>query len=176
MELDTALSAAAHTLHREWDSPRLWTDISARMDKEGRWRWAATLWQPAAAAVLVLVLGSATWLGWNARRPYGSSDSDPAGRLLSEAALTEIERSEAQYVQAIDELTRIAGPKLEMPDSPLLANLRDRLLAIDSAIAEYRTEIARNRFNAHLRRQLLWIYQEKRRTLEQVQESSSNAI
>jgi hypothetical protein len=63
-----------------------------------------------------------------------------------------------------------------MPDSPLLLNLRDRLQAIDAAIAEYRAEIARNRFNAHLRRQLLWIYQEKRRTLEQVQESSTDAI
>jgi hypothetical protein len=37
-------------------------------------------------------------------------------------------------------------------------------------------EIDRNRFNAHLRQQLLWIYQEKRRTLEQVQESDRNAL
>jgi len=63
-----------------------------------------------------------------------------------------------------------------MPDSPLLVNLRERLEVIDAAIAEYRAEIARNRFNAHLRQQLLWIYQEKRRTLEQVQEYTPDAL
>jgi len=48
-------------------------------------------------------------------------------------------------------------------------------MTIDAAIDECRTEIDRNRFNAHLREQLLWIYQEKRRTLEQVQESNGHA-
>jgi hypothetical protein len=63
-----------------------------------------------------------------------------------------------------------------MPDSPLLVNLRERLEILDATITEYRAEIARNRFNAHLRRQLLWIYQEKRRTLEQVQEHAPDAL
>jgi hypothetical protein len=97
-------------------------------------------------------------------------------RLLTEDALAAIERSEAQYVQAIDELTRLTAPRLEMPDSPLLVNLRERLELIDAAIVEYRAEIDRNRFNAHLRQQLLWIYQEKRRTLEQVQEYAPDAL
>jgi hypothetical protein len=56
------------------------------------------------------------------------------------------------------------------PSSPLAANLRERLLVIDAAIADCRAEIERNRFNAHLRRQLLSIYQEKRQTLEQILE------
>jgi hypothetical protein len=187
IERDNALSAAARTLHRDWDTPRLWRQASARMSAEdqlgseraSRWHVSRffTAWQPAAAAVVVIALASATWLGWRALKTSGpSSGSGAAARLLSEEALTEIERSEAQYVRSIDELTRLAAPKLEMPDSPLLLNLRDRLHEIDAAIAEYRDEIARNRFNAHLRRQLLWIYQEKRRTLEQVQESSTDAI
>jgi len=97
-------------------------------------------------------------------------------RLLNEEALAAIEASEAKYVQAIDELTKLAAPRLDMPDSPLLANLQERLTAIDAAIAEYRAEIERNRFNAHLRQQLLWIYQEKRRTLEQIQEYEPDAL
>ena len=76
---------------------------------------------------------------------------------------------------AIDELTKLARPKLDKADSPLIVNLRERLMTIDAAIDEYRMEIDRNRFNAHLRQQLLWIYQEKRRTLEQVQESNGHA-
>ena len=187
LELDEALSVAARTLHRDWDTPRLWRQTSAQMraddrlgsERTSRWRVSRFFWtwQPAAAALVVIALASASWLGWRALRTSGaSSSSGAAARLLSEEALTEIERSEAQYIRSIDELTRLAAPKLEMPDSPLLLNLRDRLQAIDAAIAEYRAEIARNRFNAHLRRQLLWIYQEKRRTLEQVQESSTDAI
>ena len=129
------------------------------------------------AAAAAIVLASSSWLAWRSLQPAGSPpDSEAATRLLSEEALTDIERSEAQYVQAIDELTRIAAPKLEMPDSPFVVNLRERLHTIDTAIADVRTEIARNRFNAHLRRQLLWIYQEKRRTLELIQESSTDAI
>jgi len=62
-----------------------------------------------------------------------------------------------------------------MPDSPLVVSLRERLMTIDAAIAEYRKEIDKNRFNAHLREQLLWIYQEKRRTLQEVQESAGHA-
>jgi hypothetical protein len=97
-------------------------------------------------------------------------------RLLTEDALAAIEQSEARYIQAIDELTRLTAPRLDMPDSPLLVNLQERLAIIDAAITEYKAEIARNRFNAHLRRQLLWIYQEKRRTLEQIQEYAPDAL
>jgi hypothetical protein len=109
-------------------------------------------------------------------KPDPATVEDRRQRLLSEDALAAIERSEAQYIQAIDELTRVAAPRLDMPDSPLLVNLGERLEIIDAAIAEYRAEIARNRFNAHLRRQLLWAYQEKRRTLEQIQEYAPDAL
>jgi len=126
---------------------------------------------------VLLAVSAATWIVWR-----GLPSKQPAGdiaaadeRLLTEEAVAQIERSEAQYVRAIDDLTRLAKPKLDMPDSPLIANLRDRLMTIDTAIDEYRKEIDKNRFNAHLRQQLLWIYQEKRRTLEQVQESTGHA-
>ena len=109
-------------------------------------------------------------------RPDAAARQQQRERLLNEEALAAIEASEAKYVQAIDELTKLAAPRLDMPDSPLLANLQERLTAIDAAIAEYRAEIERNRFNAHLRQQLLWIYQEKRRTLEQIQEYEPDAL
>ena len=187
-ERDQELSLAARSLHREWDSPALWPAIEAGMrahersveaglrhEPRGMIRWQAL----AAAAVIALMLGPSSWLGWRwfmlAPKP-DSSAQQQRERLLNEEALAAIEAAEAKYIQAIDELTKLAAPRLDMPDSPLLANLQERLTLIDAAIAEYRAEIERNRFNAHLRQQLLWIYQEKRRTLEQIQEYEPDAL
>jgi hypothetical protein len=188
-EQDEELSVAARLLHREWDSPGLWPAIEAGMrahdggqtprskpTMRGIARWQAV----AAAAAIALTLGPSSWLGWRwfmlAPKPDQATLQQHRERLLTEEALAAIEESETKYIQAIDELTRLAAPRLDMPDSPLLVNLQERLSAIDGAIAEYRAEIARNRFNAHLRQQLLWIYQEKRRTLEQIQEYAPDAL
>ena len=191
-ERDDELSAIARSLHREWDSPRLWPSIAAgilahelaievgleRPSRAPFWngRWQAV----AAAAVIAITLAPTSWLGWRwfmlEPRPDPSTAEQRRQALLTEDALAAIERSEQQYMEAIADLTRLAAPRLDMPDSPLLVNLSERLEVIDAAIAEYRAEIARNRFNAHLRQQLLWIYQEKRRTLEQVQEYAPDAL
>lgn len=191
-ERDDELSAIARSLHREWDSPRLWSSIAAgilahelaieagleRPSRAPFWngRWQAL----AAAAVIAITLAPTSWLGWRwfmlGPRPDPATAEQRRQALLTEDALGAIEQSEQQYTRAIDDLTRLAAPRLDMPDSPLLVNLRERLEVIDAAIAEYRAEIARNRFNAHLRQQLLWIYQEKRRTLEQVQEYTPDAL
>ena len=191
-ERDDELSPIARSLHREWDSPRLWPSIAAgilahelaieagfeRRSPTPFWngRWQAL----AAAAVIAITLAPTSWLGWRwfmlGPRPDTAIAEQRRQALLTEDALAAIERSEQQYTRAIDDLTRLAAPRLARPDSPLLVNLRERLEVIDAAIAEYRAEIARNRFNAHLRQQLLWIYQEKRRTLEQVQEYAPDAL
>jgi hypothetical protein len=144
-----------------------------------RWMFPSSpVWRLAAAAAVLLTLGSVTWLAWprvdSIPPPTAAAATDD--RLLTEEAMADIERAEAEYVRAIDELTRITKPKLDTAASPLIVSLRERLMTIDTAIDEYQMEIDRNRFNAHLRQQLLWIYQEKRRTLEQVQESDRNAL
>jgi hypothetical protein len=188
-ERDIELSAAARSLHQEWESPGLWPAIERGMraqdgeiDHTRRWLWRPMArWQAvAAAAVIALTLAPSSWLGWRwfmlTPTPDAAAVQERRERLLTEDALATIEESEKTYLQAIDELTRLAAPRLNMPDSPLLVNLQERLTVIDAAIAEYRAEIERNRFNAHLRRQLLWIYQEKRRTLEQIQEYDPDAL
>ena len=60
--------------------------------------------------------------------------------------------------------------------SGLLVAMRDRLQTIDAAIAESRAQIRQNPFNAQLRQQLLYIYREKRRTLEQIQDHDDTAL
>ena len=123
----------------------------------------------AAAALVVLSLGATGWLLWGTGAPSTVANVDREERLLSEQAFKDVERSEEQYTRAIAELSRLVAPKLDMPESELLIALRDRLQTIDAAIAESRAQIKQNPFNAQLRRQLLYIYQEKRQTLQQIQ-------
>ena len=175
MTPDDDLSAAARSLHREWQSPDLWPAIAAEMaaiDRADRnARVSRRRWQAAAAAAVLVLAGSASvWLvrlGSRADRtvPHMATAGE---RLLSDEALLEVERAEARYIATIEALATKTAASIPASSSPVLANLRERLLVIDAAIADCRAEIERNRFNAHLRRQLLSIYQEKRRTLEQI--------
>jgi hypothetical protein len=180
------LSAAARSLRGGWDSPGLWPRIEASLAAHAAraplWRrvvaphggWSARV--PLLAASLAIVaLAAALWTA----RPAAIPSLDPAQverRLLSEKALREVERAESAYVRAIGGLEPQAEPILRDPRSPLLASYRERLLLIDEAIAECRAQIQRNRFNAHLRRELLSAYQQKRLTLEQALEEGANAL
>jgi hypothetical protein len=165
-----AISAAAPWLRKDWPSPGLAERIRAdlRVPGRARWRPSATVLLPlAAAACLVLA-----FFGWRLSpspdRPVVSVPSiDPAARrLLTEQALDDVERAQDAYVQAIASLQKLADPRLADPDSAVVAAYREKLLVLDAAIDECRAQAERNRFNAHLRLELLSIYQEKQRTLE----------
>jgi hypothetical protein len=200
-DIDAAdtLAQIARSMHREWDSPHLWrataTAIRAIDDAQPtRWRmhfgervrageladaFGVMSFRPAAfvGAALVVAIAALSWFAWQRMTTVPPAIVNAGDqRLLSEHALAEIERSEADYVRAIDALARAAQPKADTADSPLLIALRERLLAIDSAITDCRAEIARNRFNAHVRRQLLSMYREKRRTLEAILETDDHAL
>jgi len=100
--------------------------------------------------------------------PTRTPEQERERRLLTEVALGEVERAETNYIRSIERLSKLAAPKLQSADSPLLANYREKLLVLDSAIAECRAQLDQNRFNAHLRRELLVIYQMKQATLTEV--------
>jgi hypothetical protein len=51
-----------------------------------------------------------------------------------------------------------------------MANYREKLMVLDSAIDDLRAQTGQNPSNAHLRYQLLAMYQEKQRTLEELLE------
>jgi len=168
------IAEAAPGLRKQWDSPELWTRIrqslEAESSKAARWHGGAfrplgLQWQ-AAAAVVILVLP--TLGGWMMLRPSQPASVEEGWRLLTEQALDEIERSEAAYLKSIDKLSKLAAPKVQHPESAIVASYREKLLLIDSAIGELRNQVERNRFNAHLRQELLLIYQEKQHTLEEV--------
>jgi hypothetical protein len=174
------ISRAARELRREWESPHLWPRIEAALSAEaaGAERRPASArvraWLTLAAAAAVLVLGVTVLLRDRASRPAGPAEAER--RLLTERALQEVERTEGDYVRSIDALSRVAESKVDEADSPLMMSYREKLLLLDSAIAECRARIDRNRFNARLRQELLSLYREKQRTLQQVMKEDTDAL
>jgi hypothetical protein len=186
------IGEAAPSLRKQWDSPELWprihqalaeAEVSSRAPRSGPWSalFAAvrrTGWQAAAGVLLLVLSGAAAWLLLRAERerPRTPVAADPAQerRLLTEQALRDIENSEGAYIRSIDRLSVLAQPRLDQAASPLLVNYREKLTVIDAAIAECRAQIERNRFNTHLRTELLQIYREKQRTLEELIKEERN--
>ena len=176
-----ALSVAAKELRDYSDTPSLWPRIENALKQEAvakkqraeRWSWLSLGfglslgWPTAAAAALVLILTvSGVWVYLHHTSPRGPGDQS----LLKSPALAEVERAQTAYEQAIEELAAEAKPNLENPATPLQASYREKLLVLDSAISDLRAQAGMNPSNAHLRRQLLAMYQEKQQTLEDILE------
>lgn len=173
-----SLSVAAAELRDYSEDPAFWPQIHQALAEQAaitpgaqqRWNWRSLFanlpisWETAAAGALVAALMiSAGWL----LRPTPPVQQ---GSLLKSKALTDVERAETAYVQAIDKLAAQAKPQIDNPATPLLANYCEKLFVLDSAINDLRAEAGQNPSNAHLRYQLLAMYQEKQRTLEEVLE------
>jgi hypothetical protein len=177
-----SLRVAAKELRDYSDSPSFWPRIERALAEEAarnsqraeRKNWFSFLpsfspaWQMALAGAFVLVLTlSAGW--FYLHRPVAPGDNDKS--LLKSSALKEVESAETAYERAIDKLAAETKPQLENPATPLLANYHEKLLVLDSAIADLRAQAGMNPSNAQLRYQLLAMYQEKQHTLEEVLEA-----
>lgn len=177
-----ALSMAAQELRDYSESPAFWTRIERALAEEAtvkprpakHRKWFSLLpgiplgWQAALAGALVLVLTlSAGWIYLHRSVRDGESDKS----LLKSGALKDVESAQAAYVRAIDKLAAEARPGLEHSSASLLANYHEKLLVLDSAIADLREQAGMNPSNAQLRYQLLAMYREKQLTLEEVLEA-----
>ena len=175
-----SVSLAAAELRNYAESPALWPRIHQALAEQAdviqkqreRWSWRSLFpnfslsWQSAAAtAFVVMLMVSAGWV-LRIRRELPIQQ----GSLLKSKALTEVEHAESAYVQAIDKLADEAKPQLENPPTPLMANYREKLFVLDTAINDLRAQTGQNPSNAHLRYELLAMYQEKQRTLEEILE------
>lgn len=161
------ISDTARGLHVSWQNEMLWPRIERAIRAEKQ-RSRSYVWQIAAAFLIFAVVGG---LIWRARERARAFDDV----IMRETALEQVEQTERAHIAAIDNLEKIARPKLEDPSSPLLVSYREKLMLLDEAIAECQSNIDRNRQNAHLRRQLLAIYTEKQQTLQQVLREESHA-
>jgi len=181
------IESAAPTLRKRWESPELdravervlaqgpvagsSESIGSAPSRPGgvlRYLPAAAI----AALVLLSVVSVRVFRNSGGREPFSSR---PAARsaLLDDRAMAEVETAETAYLASIDNLSRLAASRLQSSSSPLAAAYREKLLLLDSEIAEMRGEIERNRFNTHLRRELLAIYREKQQTLQELMRGES---
>ena len=177
------LSVAAKELQDYSRSPELWTRIERALIEENarkerraeRKRWFSFVpglssgWQTALASAFVLILTVS--VSWMVIRDHRVAPGPPDSSLLKSAALKEVESTERAYEKAIDKLAAEAKPQLEDPTTPLMANYHEKLLVLDSAIDDLRAQAGLNPSNAQLRFQLLAMYQEKQKTLEEVLEA-----
>ncbi len=178
-----SLSVAAAELRDYSPDPLLWTRIESALaanagtsrppvswwDRSSAWLGFRLSWQlVAAGAFALLLLASGGWL-YRSEMKHSSTTAgqDP---LLKMKALGEVERAETAYVRAIDKLAADAKLQLDNPETPLLANYREKLQVLDSAIDDLRAQAGQNPSNAHLRYQLLAMYQEKQQTLQEILE------
>jgi hypothetical protein len=172
------VSTAAGELHHEWESPGLWQRIDeALLARPSGFRIshpAPAGWQllVSAAAVLLLTVSSL----WLLSRPVAPRPAVTASRqFLTEQALQEVQSSEEAYVRSIDRLNRIAAPVFDESPSPLIANYQEKLTVLDAAIADLKDNLGRNRLNARLSTELVFLYQEKQKTLQEVLQHATPA-
>ncbi len=173
------LSEAAPALRVAWDSPELWPTIrqrlaeasqgagraqASRAPSPGRWRFL-----PVGALVALFAVATAgLWVFRNSggRDPLASHWETTRDPILADAAVDEVEAAEKGYVESIEKLSRLAAPKLQAASSPIALNYREKLAVLDSAIADLKSSIEQNRYNTHLRRELLAAYRAKQETLQ----------
>jgi hypothetical protein len=175
------LSAAAEEMRDYQESLALWARIESSLREQQAapaprksfwgfldfWRRVSPAWQSALVGAMVVALAICSGYLYTHRT---APAVDRGNKLLKTSALAEVERTEREYMSAIDKLAADAGPQLAA-DTPLMASYREKLLVLDSAIADLRVQAGENPSNAHLRYQLLAMYQEKQRTLQNVLET-----
>lgn len=185
------LSSAAKGLHEDWDTPLLWPAIRRTLEQEeklkpkprawSKWKTTPLTWNlrwklasAIAACLLLLTTGILFWLRLSkpgvSAMPAATSAALLSGDrdFLTEKALREVEKTEAAYRDSIGKLSAIAEPQLRQPASPVAVNCREKLLMLDAAIADTRSNLDHNRFNVRLRMDLADLYREKQQTLKEL--------
>ena len=163
------ISSTAATMKTTWQSDLLWPRIERSIAQESK-RSFANLWKIAAAVLLVTSLAVVAWL---AHQRAERNEFDQS--ILRVAAVDEVERAEKAHVVAIERLEQLTDPKLDNAATPLMVSYKEKLMMLDDAIAECQSNIQHNRQNAHLRKQLLAMYSEKQRTLQDVVREGTHA-
>jgi hypothetical protein len=155
------ISRVAPQLHEDWESPGLWprielalVDAAPRPKHVPAWRWTIAV----AAVALVAVMLSQPWRG---KTPA------PNGELLTDRALAEVQQAEQAYARSINRLSAVAQKDLEKSAAPVAAAYREKLLVLDSAIADVKANLESNRYNTYLQTELASLYKDKQNTLKE---------
>jgi hypothetical protein len=166
LRLWNEISEAAKNLHEEWESPDLWNrirqDLAAQAKPQKVWWSDWKVWAMAASIVFGAVL--LFWLNRSVRTREQVANRD----FLTEQALQDVERTEAAYRESVEKLYELARPRLQSGNSPIAVNTREKLMLLDSAINDVRSNLQQNRFNASLQTQLAALYREKQVALQEL--------
>lgn len=111
-------------------------------------------------------MAAAGALSWYQTRSHPRSA--PSSDFLTEQTLREVEQAEQSYARSIDKLSKLAQPKIENAGTPLIAAYREKLVLLDSAIADMKSSVGQNRFNTHLQLELAALYKQKQETLQEI--------
>jgi hypothetical protein len=154
------ISRIAPQLHQEWESPSLWPAIRASLAAAAPRRKPVPIWRWALAAAALVLVAALLSVPWRSRR-------SPSREFLTDETLQEVQQAEASYVRSIQKLSTLAAPTLEPSPTPLAAAYREKLLVLDSEIAELKAAADTNRYNVYLQTQLAGLYQEKQKALQE---------
>jgi hypothetical protein len=174
------LSAGAEGLRNYDENQALWSRIEASLVQERdkrhglsgwwesmmMWRHVPMAWQLGLAAAMVLALAAA---GGYVLVKRNTPEPSAQSGFLKDPALAEVERTEREYMKAIDKLAIETKPELQTSNSPVMASYQEKLVVLDSAIDELRMQAGQNPSNAHLRYQLLAM--DKEATLQGILET-----
>lgn len=168
------MAEAAPSLCKTWETPELWPAIHQRLAEESqsparRAPRSWLRWLPAAAMAALFGIAAAGLLVFRnsgGRDPLVAHWQTTKDPILADTAANEVDEAEKSYVESIEKLSRLAEPRLLAASTPIALNYRERLAVLDSAIADLRSSIEQNRYNTHLRRELLTVYREKQKTLQ----------
>jgi len=151
------ISRVAPRLHEEWESPDLWRRIRADLAAAQPRRKPAPIWRWALAAAAVVLIAAMLLRPWRQQ----------SREFLTDEALQQVQQAESAYARSIEKLSQVAGPELEQSPAPLAGAYREKLLVIDSEIADLKATVERNRYNTFLQTELASLYREKQKTLQE---------
>ena len=163
LHLWSEISRLAPGLHEEWETPFLWSRIEANLAAEPVQRNAASRaqwWRWALAAVGVVLLAAAMLQPWQHGKPASRE-------FLTESALQEVQQAEKAYARSIEKLSSLAAQNLDRSSSPMAAAYREKLMLLDSGIAELKATVENNRYNTYLQIELASLYRQKQQTLQE---------
>ena len=133
------IRAAAAALDRRTPSPDVWRAIAARVGPAApKPRFGAGWQQLAAAAALVIVLGSAVWI---ATGTYWRAQPSGASSELVRNAATELQLAEQHYANAITALEQLTVNRDTTLDPSVAAEIAQSLKSIDRAIDDSRAAL-----------------------------------
>lgn len=169
VQQDQIILTAAQKLKTPVEAPHLWDRIALDIETGGAGdvkknlspshKMFAPVWVKIAASLVIPIMLVGFYLIFMTGKPSG---------LLTQKALTRVEKMEREFQAAILELEKRVKPKFDTLDFELAVNYREKLEIIDEQIKLCRNELERNPTNTHLRRYLLAAMQDKKQTLMEI--------